>query len=118
MRIRVEQMNAWDDSSRTRLNDWIIQVAAALNGGIEITSGTDNENMMCSIVNVVTPAPSGTEFSVGHGLGRAPVGAWWLRSYSVAAPGMIYFSESTSSTTVSAYLKCGAEAITGTLIIV
>ena len=115
MRIRLEQISAWDGSNKTKLNDWFIQVVAAINGGMEFGKDTTNENVMCSLVDVVTPATSGTEFSASHGLGRKPEGAWWFRSY---APGEIYFSSATTATSSIIYLMCASASVTGTLVIV
>ena len=115
MRIRVEQISSWDDSNRTKLNDWLLKVVAVLNGGMEFGKNTTNENIMCDLVNVVTPSPSGTEFAVSHNLRRKPEGAWWFRSY---LPGEIYFSSATTATSATVYLMCAGDAVTGTVVIV
>lgn len=115
MRIRLEQISAWDESNKTRINDWLIQLVSSLNGGLEFGKDTTSENVMCSLVNVVTPDPSGTEFTVPHSLGRKPEGAWWFRSYG---PGEVYFSSATTATSANVYLMCSSALVTGTLVIV
>lgn len=114
MRIRQEQLKAWDETNLKLLNSWLVAAVASINS-VEFGNGTKAENVLCDFQNIVTDDTPDAEFEVTHGLKRTPIGTWFIRQYN---SGNLYFSVATTATSAKLYLKCDTASVTGTIIII
>lgn len=107
--MRVEEIRGLQDGDWTLVANILAQVAAAINGGLQI-----NDNLSVSLASTTCPAVANTEFSLFHSLNRTPIG--FLVTYKDRAAD-VYASNSESWTKTRITLKCNtASAVVKVLV--
>lgn len=115
MRIPLYSFTTLDETTLYQMNQFLINLAAVLNGGIEFgTVNTASENIYCHVTPFTAAAVAGDEFSVPHSLNKVPTGYWVI---SRSASGIVYDGV-TPNTATTLYLRCNYPSMTGTLIII
>ena len=111
MKIALRRVSKFDDENLRYLNEFIVNVVAAL-GAIEFGTETTGENIYCDILTVPFTAAS-VELTAAHGLGRVPIGAWPIKKDRI---GDFYFS--TAPTSANLFLTTNTASLSAVLIII